>query len=56
MINTLRRCINKTVNSTTEPTTLLSENTTVTTIYRVMLKILIFHNWKRKEQWSSIVL
>lgn len=55
--NTLRRCINKIVHAayskTTEATILFSENTTMNAIYYVMLKILIFHNWKRKVQFSN---
>lgn len=55
--NTLRRCINKTVHAahskTTEATTLFSENTTLKTIYHIMLKVLIFHNWKRKVHFSN---
>jgi hypothetical protein len=55
--NTLRRCINKIVHAayskTTEATTLFSENTTMKSIYHLMLKILIFHNWKRKVQFSN---
>lgn len=55
--NTLRRCINKIVHAAhsrrTEATTLFSENTTLKTIYHIMLKILIFHNWKRKVHFSN---
>ena len=55
--NTLRRCINKIVHAahskTTEATVLFSENTTMKTIYHVVLKMLIFHNWKRKVQFCN---
>jgi hypothetical protein len=55
--NTLRRHINKIVQAacskTTQATTLFSENTTLETIYHVMLKFFNFHNWKRKVQFSN---